>query len=105
MLAMRLGLPGHMADALLLQHAPHAELLGTHKLVRMLWVAEACTERSGAVPDVHTYSRLIGVPPDALDGALRQAASRYEAALRELSVPPPASSGWWRLPAPTAAAP
>ncbi len=103
MLAMRLGLPGHVADALLLQHAPYADLLGTHKLVRMLWVAEACTERSGTAPDVQTYSRLIGVPPDALDGALRQAALRFEATLRELSVAPPAAAHWWRLPAPATA--
>ncbi len=105
MLAMRLGLPGHLADALLLQHAPYAELLGTHKLVRVLWVAEACTERSGSAPDVQTYARLIGVPADALDGALRQAALRYEATLHELSVPAPAPGGWWRLPATAGAEP
>jgi len=105
MLAMRIGLPGHVADALLLQHAPYADLLGTHKLVRMLWVAEACTERSGTAPDVQTYARLIGVPPDALDGALRQAALRYESTLRELSVAAPAAASWWRLPAPAEPSP
>jgi len=103
MLATRLGLPGHLADALLLQHAPQAELPGTHKLVRMLWVAEACTERSGSAPDVQTYARLIGLPPDALDGALRQAGARYEQALRELACPVPVASTWWRLPAAPAA--
>ncbi len=99
MLATRLGLPGHLADALLLQHAPHSELLGTHKLVRVLWVAEACTERSGSAPDVQTYARLVALPPDALEGALRQAALRYEESLRELAMPAPSSNGWWRLPA------
>jgi len=99
MLATRLGLPGHLADALLLQHAPHAELLGTHKLVRMLWVAEACTERSGSAPDVQTYARLVALPPEALDAALRQAAARYEESLRELAAPRPGAGNWWRLPA------
>lgn len=99
MLATRLGLPGHLADALLLQHAPYNELIGTHKLVRMLWVAEACTERSGTAPDVQTYARLIALPADTLDAAIRQAASRFEDALRALGVPVIDGNKWWRLPA------
>ncbi|MCC7546731.1 MAG: HDOD domain-containing protein [Burkholderiales bacterium] len=100
MLATRIGLPGHLADALLLQHAPYAELLGTHKLVRMLWVTEACTERSGSAPDLQTYARLIGLPPEALDAALRQAAVRFIQDVQELSAPVPAADRWWRLPVP-----
>ena len=105
MLATRLGLPGHIADALLLQHAPFNELIGTHKLVRVVWVAEACTERSGTAPDVQTYARLIALPPDALDAAIRQAALRYEEAVRELGAPAVGSSKWWRLPSSLPGAP
>jgi signal transduction histidine kinase/HD-like signal output (HDOD) protein len=104
-LAQRLGLPGQIADALLLQHAPYAELVGTHKLVRILWVAEAYTDRSVATPDQASFAKLVGIAPEALASAADQAATRWLDALRGLGAPPAPPSRLWRLPsAPGAAA-
>jgi signal transduction histidine kinase/HD-like signal output (HDOD) protein len=103
-LVARLGLPGHLADAVLLQHAPYDELTGTHKLVRILWVAEAYTDRSVTAPDVAGYARLIGMPQEALISAGDQAAARYHEALRQLGAPAAPPSRLWRLPAPATAA-
>jgi signal transduction histidine kinase/HD-like signal output (HDOD) protein len=103
-LVTRLGLPGHLADAVLLQHAPYDELTGTHKLVRILWVAEAYTDRSVSAPDVPGFARLIGMPHEALVSAADQAAARYHETLLQLGAPNPAPSRLWRLPAPATAA-
>jgi len=103
-LALRLGLSGHLADALLLQHAPYGELVGTHKLVRILWVAEAYTDRSVGTPDVASFARLVGIGPEALGSAADQAATRYHDALRQLGAPPTPPSRLWRLPTPAGAA-
>jgi signal transduction histidine kinase/HD-like signal output (HDOD) protein len=99
-LATRLGLPGAVSDALLLSHAPYNELPGTHKLVRMLWVAEAWTDRSVNSPDVAGFARLIGMPADALSSALEQGTSRLQEALRLLNAPVMPASRLWRLPSP-----
>jgi len=103
-LVARLGLSGHLADAVLLQHAPYDELTGTHKLVRILWVAEAYTDRSVATPDVAGFARLIGMPQEALVSANDQAAARYLEALRLIAAPAIPQSRLWRLPAPAAVA-
>jgi signal transduction histidine kinase len=99
-IAARLGLPGYVGDALLLSHAPYNELLGTHKLVRMLWVAEAWTDRAANTPDVAGFARLIGMPPDALTSALDQGTSRLQESLRLLNAPVMPASRLWRLPSP-----
>jgi signal transduction histidine kinase/HD-like signal output (HDOD) protein len=99
-IATRLGLPGQVSDALLLSHAPSNELPGTHKLVRVLWVAEAWTDRSVNAPDVASLARLVGIPSDALSSALEQGTTRFQETLRLLNAPVMPASRLWRLPSP-----
>jgi len=103
-LALRLGLPCHLADALLLQHAPYGELVGTHKLVRILWIAEAYTDPTVAAPDLASFARLLGIAPEALGSAADQAATRYLELVRQLGAPPAPPSRLWRLPTAAGAA-
>jgi signal transduction histidine kinase len=89
-----------VGDALLLSHAPYNELVGTHKLVRLVWVAEAWTDRSVTTPDVAGYARLTGMSADALAAALDQGTTRFQEALRVLNASVIAPSRLWRLPSP-----
>lgn len=102
--ATRLGLPGQVGDALLLSHAPYNELAGTHKLVRVVWVAETWTDRAVSTPDVAGYARLVGMPPEALAAAMEQGTSRFQEALRLLNAPVMPASRLWRLPSPPVSA-
>jgi signal transduction histidine kinase/HD-like signal output (HDOD) protein len=99
-IATRLGLPGQVSDALLLSHAPYNELAGTHKLVRVLWVAEAWTDRSVNTPDVAGFARLLSVAPEAMTSAIDHGTSRFQEALRLLNAPVMPASRLWRLPSP-----
>ncbi len=102
-LGQRLGLPGYVCDAFLLQHAPINDMPGTHKLVRALWVAEAWTDRAVGGPDSPGLARLLGLPPEALSYAIEQGTERFQEMLKLLSAPVMQPSRLWRLPSPPVA--
>jgi signal transduction histidine kinase/HD-like signal output (HDOD) protein len=80
----RLQLPFYISDAVLLHHAPMAELEGTHLLVRILCCAEALMlSRSAAHPHGATAD-LLGISASAVSDAERAAAEKVNAVLRGL---------------------
>ncbi|MGA8007050.1 MAG: HDOD domain-containing protein [Burkholderiales bacterium] len=80
----KLQLPFYVSDAILLHHAPAAELEGTHALVRILCCAEALMlSRSAAHPHGEAAD-LLGISASAVSDAERAAAERVSAVLRGL---------------------
>ena len=80
----KLQLPFYVSDAVLLHHAPPAELEGTHPLVRILCCAEALSQsRSPAVPH-GAMADLLETSASAVAGAEKTAAEKVSAVLRGL---------------------
>ena len=80
----RLRVPFYISDAVLLHHAPSAELEGTHPLVRILCCAEALAHsRSPAVPH-GAMADLLETSASAVSGAEKAAAEKVSAVLRGL---------------------
>ncbi len=80
----RLQVPFYVSDAVLLHHAPAAELEGTHPLVRILSCAEALMLSRSAAHPVGQTADLLGIPASAVSGAEREAAEKVSAVLRGL---------------------
>jgi signal transduction histidine kinase/HD-like signal output (HDOD) protein len=100
MLMARLGMPGQVGDAVLLHHAGYDELAGTHKLVRILWIAEACTDRRTKQVNLQSLARLLSLTPDGLARALAQAGAGLGKALKALRAPAISKQAIWHLPTP-----
>lgn len=98
MLMSRLGMPGQVSDAVLLHHAAYDELAGTHKLVRIVWIAEACTDRRTRQVDLQSLARLLALTTDSLARALTQAGVALTTALKGLHAPAVGKDGIWQLP-------
>jgi len=80
----RLRVPFYVSDSVLLHHAPSAELVGTHPLVRILCCAEALAHsRSPAVPH-GAIADLLQTPASAVSAAEKAAAEKVSAVLRGL---------------------
>ena len=80
----KLRMPFYMSDAVLLHHAPGAELEGTHPLVRIVCCAEALAHsRSPAVPHA-AMADLLATPASAVASAEKSAAEKVSAVLRGL---------------------
>ncbi len=94
-LAIQLGLPGPVCDALLLQHAREDELSGTHGLVRIIWVTETLTDPSASGADQERCARLLGVDPARISQALASAAREMQAVLAKLDVKAAAGVPLW----------
>ena len=80
----RLQVPFYVSDAVLLHHAPAAELEGTHPLVRILSCAEALMLSRSAAHPVGQTADLLGISASAVSGAEREAAEKVSAVLRGL---------------------
>ncbi|MFZ1907735.1 MAG: HDOD domain-containing protein [Burkholderiales bacterium] len=80
----RLQAPFYVSDAVLLHHAPAAELEGTHPLVRILSCAEALMISRSAAHPVGQMADLLGISASAVSGAEREAAEKVSAILRGL---------------------
>lgn len=80
----KLRVPFYVADAVLLHHAPPAELEGAHPLVRILCGAEELARsRSPAVPHGQ-LADLLRISASAVAGAEKAAAEKVSAVLRGL---------------------
>jgi signal transduction histidine kinase/HD superfamily phosphohydrolase YqeK len=80
----RLGVPFYVSDAILLHHAPAAELESTHPVVRILCCAEALAHsRSPAVPH-GAMADLLGATASDVSSAEKSAAEKISAVLRGL---------------------
>lgn len=80
----RVRVPFYVSDAVLLHHAPSAELEGTHPLVRILCCAEELAHsRSAAVPH-GAMADLLQTSASAVADAEKAAAEKVSAVLRGL---------------------
>jgi len=98
-LMTRLDVPSHLCDAILLQHAPYDDLVGTHKLVRLLWVAETCAGGGAPQVDLERLGRLIGLTEGALARALALGNTAFQRRTLELNPPALPDSAMWPTPA------
>jgi len=76
--------PFYVSDAVLLHHAPAAELEGTHPLVRILGCAEALMLSRSAAHPLGPIADLLGISASTVSGAERDAAEKVSAILRGL---------------------
>ncbi|HKI65116.1 MAG TPA: HDOD domain-containing protein [Burkholderiales bacterium] len=80
----RLRVPFYVSDALLLHHAPSAELEGTHPLVRILCCAEALAHSRSPAVARGAIADLLETPASAVSSAEKAAAEKVSAVLRGL---------------------
>lgn len=93
-LVERLQLPFYVADAVLLHHAPKAELEGTHLLVRILRSAETLSHPRVPLEQLRAVGELLGIGSNDISGAERSAVEAMNAVLRRLDLarPEPAAA-------------
>lgn len=100
----RLGMPAQICDAILLQHAGYEELAGTHKLVRILWIAETLGGGGAVRDDLKPYAGLIGVDAERLERAMRAADAAFDQCVAALRLPALPGTPMWRMPPASAVA-
>ncbi len=84
-----LQLPFYAVDAVLLHHAPRAELEGTHLLVRILRCAETLSHPRVPVEQLRAVGELLGISAADISGAEKAAAEAMNAVLRKLGLARP----------------
>ncbi|MFZ5555255.1 MAG: HDOD domain-containing protein [Pseudomonadota bacterium] len=84
-----LALPFYFSDAILLHHAPKAELYGTHPLVRILRAAELLSHPGMSSDQEASVAELLDISPFLVCHLEQEAAKRVNAVLRDLGLPYP----------------
>lgn len=87
-----LDMPFYFVDAVLLHHAPRAELEGTHLLVRILRCAETLSHPRVPAEQLAAVGELLGIGAADISSAEKAAAEAMNAVLRKLGLARPEAS-------------